>query len=145
MEERVQQAVRYFKEGYNCSQAVALAFADIYDLDQSMAARMALPFGGGIGRMRETCGAACGMFLLTGLEKKTFNPKEASNKMDNYKIVQKLAAKFKETNGALTCSELLDMRKNKDLQTIRVATCDKIVENTARIFAEYLLSKKEIR
>ena len=143
MESRIQKAVLNFKEGYNCSQAVALAFSDIYHIESTMMARMALPFGGGIGRMRCTCGAACGMFLLTGLEKENFNPKNANDKMGNYKLVQALAEKFKQANGALTCSELLAMRKNKDLQNKTAPSCDKIVENTARIFAQYLLSKEK--
>ena len=68
-EERIQKAVSLFKEGYNCSQSVVAAYADLYGFTKEQALRMAASFGGGIGRMRETCGAACGMFLLAGLEK----------------------------------------------------------------------------
>ena len=68
MQERVQQAVQYFRQGYNCSQSVAMAFADLYGIEPETMARLAASFGGGIGRMRETCGAASGMFLLAGLE-----------------------------------------------------------------------------
>ena len=67
-EERVDKAVELFKEGYNCAQSVVAAFADLYGFTQEQAFRMAASFGGGIGRMRETCGAACGLFLLAGLE-----------------------------------------------------------------------------
>ena len=69
MEDRIQRATQLFKSGYNCSQSVVAAFADIYGFTEEQALRMAASFGGGIGRMRETCGAACGMFLLAGLEK----------------------------------------------------------------------------
>ena len=62
MEDRVQKAVELFKSGYNCSQSVVAAFADMYGFTQEQALRMGASFGGGIGRMRETCGAACGMF-----------------------------------------------------------------------------------
>ena len=68
MEDRVQKAVELFKSGYNCSQSVVAAFADMYGFTQEQALRMGASFGGGIGRMRETCGAACGMLL--GLKKK---------------------------------------------------------------------------
>ena len=68
-EERVAQAVAYFKEGYNCAQSVVLAYADLYGLTHDLALHVAASFGGGIGRMRETCGAACGMFLLAGFER----------------------------------------------------------------------------
>ena len=67
-EDRVAKAIALFKEGYNCSQSVVAAFADEYGFTREQALRMAASFGGGIGRMRETCGAACGMFLLAGLE-----------------------------------------------------------------------------
>ena len=66
MEERVQKAIGLFKSGYNCSQAVVAAFADLYGFTDDQAFRMSASFGGGIGRMRETCGAACGLFLLFG-------------------------------------------------------------------------------
>ena len=68
-EERIEKAVNFFKEGYNCSQSVVAAYADLYGFTHEQALHMAASFGGGIGRMRETCGAACGMFLLAGLER----------------------------------------------------------------------------
>ena len=74
MQDRVQQAIAYFRQGYNCSQSVAMAFADHYHIDPQTMARLAASFGAGIGRMRETCGAASGMFLLAGLETTDGNP-----------------------------------------------------------------------
>ena len=65
---RVEQAGELFGSGYNCSQSVVAAFADLYGVERELALRMSAPFGGGIGRMRETCGAACGLFMLAGLE-----------------------------------------------------------------------------
>ena len=67
-EHRVARATALFKEGHNCAQSVAMTFADLYGIDSQLMARLSASFGGGIGRMRETCGAACGMFLLAGLE-----------------------------------------------------------------------------
>ena len=80
IEERVERAVGFFKEGYNCSQSVVAAYADIYGFTQEQALRMSASFGAGIGRMRETCGAACGMFLLAGLETGCTDPKNAEGK-----------------------------------------------------------------
>ena len=57
MEDRIQRATQLFKSGYNCSQSVVAAFADIYGFTEEQALRMAASFGGGIGRMRETCGS----------------------------------------------------------------------------------------
>ena len=62
MQERVERAVSLFKSGYNCSQSVVAAFADLYGVEEQQALRMSASFGGGIGRMRQTCVAACGMF-----------------------------------------------------------------------------------
>ncbi len=105
-ERRVAKGVALFKQGYNCSQAVTLAFADWYDVPKGLMARMSASFGGGIGRMRETCGTASGMFMLAGLEIAT---EEANQevKAQNYKAVQKLAEMFKEQTGSLICRELL--------------------------------------
>ena len=89
-EERIEKAVEFFKSGYNCSQSVVLAFADMYGFTQEQAARMAASFGGGIGRMRQTCGAACGMFLLAGLETGATDPKDREGKGANYAVVQEL-------------------------------------------------------
>ena len=61
-------AVELFKQGYNCSQSVVAAFADLYGFNRNQALRMSASFGAGIGRMRQTCGAACGMFMLAGLD-----------------------------------------------------------------------------
>ena len=68
-ETRIQHAVDLFMSGYNCSQSVVAAFADMYGFTREQALKMSAAFGGGIGRMRQTCGAACGMFMLAGLEK----------------------------------------------------------------------------
>ena len=83
MEERINKAVELFKSGYNCSQSVVAAFADLYDLTDDQALRVSASFGGGIGRMRETCGAACGMFILAGLENGTTIVKDKKGKGEN--------------------------------------------------------------
>lgn len=107
IERRAAYARELFKQGYNCSQAVVGACADAFGLpDRSLAFRMAASFGGGIGRMRQTCGAACGMFLLEGLRSGSDKP-DREAKLRNYNRVQTLAAQFKEQNGALNCAELL--------------------------------------
>ena len=107
IERRAQHAKELFKQGYNCSQAVVGACADAFGMtDRETALKMAASFGGGIGRMRMTCGAACGMFLLEGLRSGSAEADHAA-KMHNYSRVKALAATFKEQNGALNCAELL--------------------------------------
>ena len=81
--ERIEKAVALFKEGFNCSQSVVAAFADKYGFTHEQALKMSASFGGGIGRMRETCGAACGLFMLAGLE--TGATSESKIKKDFFK------------------------------------------------------------
>lgn len=151
IEERVKRAVDYFNSGFNCSQSVVAAFADIYGFTESQALRMSASFGGGIGRMRQTCGAACGMFLLAGLETGSVDGNDRERKSYNYKVVQQLAAEFQKKNGSLICSELLGLSKpaedNSPEASERTAAyykkrpCAMMVETAARIFAEFLNSR----
>ena len=110
IESRAQRATELFKQGYNCSQAVFTACADIYGInDEQLALRLSASFGGGIGRMRLVCGAASGMFMLAGLHNGSYTPHDNDGKMANYAFVQQLAGKFKDTYGSLICAELLGL------------------------------------
>lgn len=146
-EERIDKAVELFKEGFNCSQAVVGAFADKYGFTQEQALRMAASFGGGIGRMRETCGAACGLFMLAGLETGCTDGADREGKAANYALVQELAKVFIERNGALKCADLLGLSKKEPVVSTPEARtetyyakrpCVKMVEEAARIWCEYL-------
>lgn len=108
IEARANRARELFHQGFNCSQSVFAACADLYGItDESLALRLAASFGGGIGRMRQTCGAACGMFLLAGLHNGSSQPGDHDGKAKNYAFVQNLAARFKQQQGSLLCAELL--------------------------------------
>lgn len=146
-EDRVARAVALFKEGYNCSQSVVAAFADLYGFTREQALHMSASFGGGIGRMRETCGAACGLFLLAGLEKCALEGSDRESKAANYALVQELAEKFKKRNGALCCADLLGLSKKEPVVSTPEARtdqyyakrpCVKMVEEAAKIWCEYL-------
>lgn len=116
IEQRVTRAEDLFLDGYNCSQAVVGALADLYDIDTLNALRMAAAFGGGMGRMRLTCGAVTGMLLMAGYENGQTEPGDTAQKLINYQLVQSLSEQFRAENGSITCSELLAMRaaKNKE-------------------------------
>ena len=146
-EERIEKAVTFFKEGFNCSQAVVAAFADMYGFTQEQALRMSAFFGGGIGRMRETCGAACGLFMLAGLKIGATNGADKEGKAANYRLVQELAEEFKKRNGALRCADLLGLSKKEPIVSTPEARteqyyakrpCVKMVEEAAKIWCEYL-------
>lgn len=148
-EDRIAQAVANFREGFNCSQSIVAAFADIYGFTREQALHMSASFGGGIGRMRLTCGAACGMFMLAGLETAAMEGKDRATKSRNYAIVQELAAKFKAQNGSITCADMLGLKRDAPVSSEAEARtadyyakrpCPKIIEEAARIIADYLES-----
>ena len=150
IEMRVQRGVELFKSGYNCAQAVAGAFADLYDVPQEVAFKMSASFGGGMGRMRLTCGAVSGMFLLAGLENGCATTESPEKRALNYALVQELAAKFKEENGSIICAELLGLRTGKtESATPNARTkeyyksrpCAMMVESACRIYAQSVLAK----
>lgn len=110
IDSRAQRALELFKSGYNCSQAVFAACADMYGIeDEQLALRLSASFGGGMGRMRLVCGAASGMFMLAGLHNGSATPHDNNGKMANYAFVQQLAGQFKDTYGSLICAELLGL------------------------------------
>lgn len=152
MEKRIEKAVELFKEGYNCSQSVVAAFADMYGFTNEQALKMSASFGGGIGRMRQTCGAACGLFMLAGLETGCTEGKDREGKENNYKVVQALAEEFRKRNGSLMCAELLGLSKTaptpatpeaRTAEYYKKRPCVKMVEEAARIWCEYLSTNSE--
>lgn len=152
MEERIEKAVELFKEGYNCSQSVVAAFADLYGFTPEQALKVSASFGGGIGRMRQTCGAACGLFMLAGLETGCTEGKNREGKEANYKVVQELAEEFRKRNGSLICAELLGLSKTaptpatpeaRTAEYYKKRPCVKMVEEAARIWCEYLSTNSD--
>lgn len=100
-------AIDYFNKGYNCCQAVLLAFQDLTGLDAESSALLASSFGGGMGKLREVCGAVSGMFMAIGMIAGYTDPKDADAKAAHYKCIQELASQFKSKNGSYICRELL--------------------------------------
>ena len=101
-------AQEYFKQGYNCAQSVAMAFCDVTGLEQKQAARLASSFGGGLGRMREVCGAVSGMAMVAGVLYGYDDPKVLGASGKHYALVQELAGAFKQAaGGSIICRELL--------------------------------------
>lgn len=110
IEERVKKARRLFKEGgYNCCQAVVLAYSDVFGLSDETAAALSSGFGGGMGRMREVCGSVSGMVLLAGLLKPATDPSDKAARTGNYALVQEIAGEFKAINGSIICRDLLGL------------------------------------
>jgi len=107
LESRVSTAIGFFEQGYNCSQAVFMAYSDIYGIESDTAAKLGTSFGGGMGRLREVCGAVSGMFLVLGLHYPANDVKDKTAKTTNYDAVQRTAKEFKFEMGSYICADLL--------------------------------------
>ena len=144
IEERVARAKELFTSGYNCAQAVFIAYHDLAEMDESMAAKISAPFGGGMGRLREVCGAVSGMTLCAGQLAPNALPNDNESKKKCYAMVQELAEKFRQENGSIVCRELLGLSQQKDNPTpsertaeyYRKRPCVEYVATAARIIGE---------
>jgi C_GCAxxG_C_C family probable redox protein len=108
------KAMKYFKEGYNCAQSVVAAFCDKLSIDFETAIKLSSSFGGGMGRLREVCGAVSGMFIVVGILYGYDNPVNKKAKTEHYKLILDLAAEFEKQNGSIICRELLGLGKGAD-------------------------------
>lgn len=108
MSQRSERAKELFVEGYNCAQAVVGAFSEKFDMDFTTLMKTVSSFGGGMGRLREVCGAVSGIFFVAGALFGYDDPKATVEKAEHYRLIQDLAAKFRERNGSIICRELLE-------------------------------------
>ena len=116
------RAEALFRQGYNCSQSVFAAFADVVGMSVEEAAQLASPFGAGFGKLREVCGAVSGMTMLAGKLKGYSDPKAREEKVELYKLIQKMCAEFEEKEGSIICRALLGLEKGEDLGEPAVRT-----------------------
>ncbi len=117
VEERGAAARSYFTQGYNCAQSVVLAYSDIMGVDPKTLATLSASFGGGMGRLREVCGAVSGMVMIAGVLAPAFDPSQKDAKTANYKLTQSLAEAFRAQNRSIVCRELLGLSQVKDEPT----------------------------
>lgn len=137
-----------FKRGYNCAQAVACAFAEELNMDEAQVARLVSSFGGGMGKMREVCGAVSGALFVLGALRGYSDPAAAEEKSAHYARVQEFARRFKAEHETIICRELLKgvaLKKEHSSEPearteeyYRVRPCVRFVESAARILGEML-------
>ena len=144
-----EKALDLFKNGCNCSQAVVLAFEDILPVDEETLKKVSFPFGGGLGRLRLTCGAASGLAIVLGLLI------ESTDKAYVYEVTRTLLEKVEAVNGSLICKDLLESKniiaqiggkpeeRTKEYYDNR--PCAVIVYNTAKILENYLIEQNIIK
>ncbi len=148
MGERAEKARELFFQGYNCSQAVVGAFADLFGMDTETAMRFSEGLGGGMGRMRLTCGSVAAMSLIAGLKMSSGKPGDLKNRAQVYAKVREMTNEFKEKNGSIICSELLgaampkDSSENPEPRTpeyYKKRPCPECVYQCAEIIEKHLL------
>ena len=138
------KAAELFLSGYNCAQAVAVAFTDVTGLTEQQAAKMASAFGGGMGRMREVCGAVSGMLMVLSYVYGYDTPGDDISKKRLYGQVQALAADFRAENGSIICREILKNPPSDPNPTPRTAEfyakrpCAKMVMTAARLLEQFM-------
>lgn len=145
--QRREAAISYFMSGYNCSQAVVAAYKDKLTIPFDEAMRLACSFGGGMGRLREVCGAVSGMFLIIGLVKGYSEPDHPEKKKAHYALVQELAEKFKERHGSIVCRTLLGLNisgadspipEERTPEYYTKRPCPEIIGDAAEILSAYI-------
>ena len=148
MTDHAQLAKELFLKGYNCAQAVACAFCDITGCDIDSSARMASSFGGGLGRLRETCGVVSAAALVLGIVKGYDDPADCDAKKHHYALVREFAERFKAENASINCRELLTLAgltpesggepEQRTEEFYRKRPCPRLVYDAARILDEML-------
>ena len=140
------RAIELFKEGKNCSQAVFAAFAPDLGLSEEMALAISVGLGGGVGRMREVCGAVSGSAMVVGLKYPELD------KTAVYEKVRLIVDEFKKTNNSIVCKELLGLVEAEKSSVPEARTpeyyqkrpCVKIVEDAALATEKILFSEENI-
>ncbi len=141
-----QRACQLFTEGMNCAQAVFVAFDDVTGLDEALAMRLSSSFGGGMGRMREVCGAVSAMFMVAGILYGLGPDFDDGQKKAHYARIQKLAADFKAEQDSIICRELLEglavtndpTPEQRTAEYYQVRPCVRFVRTAAEVLDRYI-------
>ena len=149
MKDYAAYAAELFEGGYNCAQAVAVAFCDVTGMETKAAAAMASSFGGGMGRMREVCGAVSGMLMVAGILYGYDTPGDDETKKVHYQLVQEMAAQFRQEAGSIICREILKNPPSDPSPTPRsdefykMRPCTRMVYLAAEIMAKKIAEHSE--
>lgn len=146
---RVDEAVMQFSSGLLCSQSILLSYGPQFGIDEDMAVRIARPFGSGIARSCEICGAVSGAMMVLGLREQGEDEKPAKERV--YSLAKEFSKRFKERNGSLNCAQLLgcDLGTSEGQEHFKsnnlVQNCKKYVRDSAEILEELLEKKEDMR
>ncbi len=142
-----QRARELFLEGYNCAQAVFVSFCHRFDMNEETAKKVSAGLGGGVGRMREVCGAVSGAAMVLGSVVAPTDGSDAESKQKNYELVREFAERFKKRNDTIICRELLELGEKMENtakpderthEYYKKRPCLKMVEDAVEIVAELI-------
>ena len=146
METKSEKAVELFHTGYNCAQSVFCAFCEDFGMNFETGLKLSSSFGGGMGRLREVCGAVSAMFMIAGLKYGYTEPNNDTVTQTHYQRIQKLAEEFEEKHKTIICREILGLPKGKDSPVPSKRTeeyyasrpCEKCIADAARIIEKFI-------
>jgi len=146
--ERIEKAEALFLEGCNCAQAVLAAYHDEVGLSEEQALKLSSSFGGGMGRMREVCGACSAAFMIAGLLRGYSEIGDDKAKTEHYRLIQQMADRFKEKHGTILCRELLKGLKAdtspipsaRTAEYYKVRPCLRFVRTASELVEEFLMN-----
>lgn len=145
MKSKTDKAIELFRTGMNCAQAVMVTFSDDLDFDRETAARVSCGFGGGMGRLQETCGAVTGAFMVLGIDTCKRFTDNKGRKEATYSAIQKFDEKFRSIHGTLICRSLIncDIKTEEGKQYIKENNldekiCEKCVSDAINIVEELI-------
>lgn len=143
---RVMETVACFNSGFNCSQSILSTYGTEFGIDRDIALKLATGFGGGMGRMAETCGAVTGALMVIGLKYGKCNPGDDDKREKTYELVKEFRRRFEDTNGTVVCRNLLNCDISTESGLIRArdtglfkTVCPKMVSDSAEILEDMLL------
>lgn len=152
MSEKEKRARELFRSGYNCAQSVFCTFCDETGMKFEDALKLSSSFGGGMGRLREVCGAVSAMFMIAGILYGYTSPNNDEIKGQHYTLIQELAEKFKQKYDTIICRELLGLEEKQDSPIPSKRTqeyyenrpCENFIGFAAQIIEEMIEQKQKL-
>lgn len=140
-----ERAEALFKQGYSCSQAVLAAFGEQFGLSRELALHIAGAFGGGMGRMGETCGTVTAAIMVLGLKFGCTTADDLKARENGYAVAREFIHRFKGRNISVLCRDLLDcdistsegMKRAREEGLIK-QHCPRFVKDAAEILDQLL-------
>lgn len=144
---RICSAKGLFEDGYNCAQSVFCVFCEDFGIDFETGLKLSSSFGGGMGRLREVCGAVSAMFMIAGLKFGYSSNNDDLKKSKHYELIQKLADEFAKNNGSIICRELIGEDRNGYIPEMRTKKyyqkrpCAELVASAEKIIRDKILNE----